>query len=690
MIDNRPGTSADVIDLADIVRSIRNGKFVVLGWMLAGIVAGIAVILFAAPSFAGRASLVLRTGDRGGPSSSMAAAISAMSDVGSAVGGGGGFPQMKGASETEVDILQSRSMGGQLVDSLRLQAVIRSPRSVAPMRVFDALHLPQSFRKSTYVFTPAPNDTSAFSFRGKNDSGVARVGVPAHLAIGDVVLAKTAGRAEYTVDFLDHEDAITRVIDHLEFDKLKTDVAHFEYRATDSVTAAAVPNLLLGLYMDRRKGIDRGVNQRRAEFLAAQVDSVNAALTGSERALRAEQEQTGVIDPATTSRIGLESENRLRQQLTDIQVQEAALQQLVTQIRDGNASPRQLAAYPQYLSAGPINGIVASLVGIETERQGLLMTRTEQDQDVRALAERARNLEGQLLPLAQTTLTALGTQRQSVQDKLAKMQATLLGMPRNSEAYTRLEREIMDRGRIYAGLQSQLVDAKLAAISEGGDVRPLDIASIPKKPAFPKKSVMLAGGAGGGLFAGLIFAVLLGVVGGRMHDAQDVERRTGLPAVRYEGTAPLLVGGQGSRSVIVAPIDGRALATPVAERLVETALSRSLTATILDLSMTATGDLPVHSDSGMLVKSGSNGRLDVNGAIRRLEETHDLVVVQLPNLASREAAAALSETRPVLLVAPERRIERRSLQGAIDLLRRIGAPCAGVVLHGDDRRALRA
>jgi hypothetical protein len=333
---------------------------------------------------------------------------------------------------------------------------------------------------------------------------------------------------------------------------------------------------------------------------------------------------------------------------------------------------------------------VASLVGIETERQGLLMTRTEQDQDVRALAERARNLEGQLLPLAQTTLTALGTQRQSVQDKLAKMQATLLGMPRNSEAYTRLEREIMDRGRIYAGLQSQLVDAKLAAISEGGDVRPLDIASIPKKPAFPKKSVMLAGGAGGGLFAGLIFAVLLGVVGGRMHDAQDVERRTGLPAVRYEGTAPLLVGGQGSRSVIVAPIDGRALATPVAERLVETALSRSLTATILDLSMTATGDLPVHSDSGMLVKSGSNGRLDVNGAIRRLEETHDLVVVQLPNLASREAAAALSETRPVLLVAPERRIERRSLQGAIDLLRRIGAPCAGVVLHGDDRRALRA
>ena len=688
MIEHRSGASADVIDLADILRSIRNGRLIVVGWTMAGVLAAIAVILFAVPSFAGRASVVLRTGSNAGPSSSMASAIAAMSDVGAAVGGGG-LPQMKATSETEVDILQSRSMASSLVDSLRLQALIRSPRSTPPGRVFDVARLPGSFRKVSYQFKRDARDSSAFAFRSSADSGTARIGQPARLAIGEIVLAKTANQPEYTVDFYDREDAITRVVEHLDFDKLKTDVAHFEYRATDSVTAAAVPNLLLSLYMERRKGIDRGVNQRRAEFLAAQVDSVNALLTGSERALRAEQETSGVLDPAATTRIGLETENRLRQQLTDVQVQEAALQQLVTQIREGKASPRQLAAYPQYLSSGPINGMVGSLVAIETERQGLLMTRTEEDQDVKALAERARNIEGQLLPLAQTTLTALTTQRLSVQDKLSKMQATLLGLPRNSEAAARLEREILDRGRIYAGLQSQLVDARLAAIGEGGDVRPLDLATIPKKPAFPKKTVTLAGGLGGGLFAGLVFAVLIGVVGGRMHDAQDVERRTGLPAVRYERTAPLLVGAQTSRSVIVAPINDRASAKAVAERLVETAMSRSLSATILDLSIAG----PISARAGepnMLVTAGSNGHVDVNGAIRQLEESHDLVVVQLPNLSSHEAAAALSETRPVLLVAPERRIERRSLQGAIDLLRRVGAPCAGVVLHGDDRRALRA
>jgi uncharacterized protein involved in exopolysaccharide biosynthesis len=590
---------------------------------------------------------------------------------------------MKSASETEVEILQSRSLAAPVVDSLRLQALIRSPRSVAPMSVFAALDLPGSFKKRTYRFTRVAGDSAAYRFEADGDSGTARVGQPARLSIGQIVLARSATAAAYKVNFFDREDAITEMLDRLTFEKLKADVAHFEYRASDSVTAAAVPNLLLDLYMQRRKGYDRGVNQKRAEFLAAKVDSVNILLTAAEHALRNQQESTGLIDPSATARLAMESEARLRQQLTDIQIQEGALQQLVTQIGEGRASARQLAAYPQYLGSGPINGIVGNLIGIETERQGLLMTRTEEDQDVRALAQRAKNLEGQLLPLAQTTLTALGTQRAEVQQKLDRMRASLLSLPVNAETFARLEREILERSRIYAALESQLVDAKLAAITEGGDVRPLDVAAVPKKPAFPKKSLTLAGGVAGGAFGGILFAVIFGVVGGRMYDAQDVERRTGLPAVHYETSAPLLVGGHQSRTVVVAPINDRARARPVAERLVETAMSRSLTATILDLSLTAP------SSNGAFGSSVAN-RLDVNASIRQLEESHDLVVVQLPNLAGAEAAATLSDSRAVVLVAPERRIERRSLQSAIDLLQRVGSPCAGVVLHGDDRRALRA
>lgn len=683
--------AADVIDLADILRSLRNGWRIIAVSVVVGAVLAGAVVLLARPKFTGSASIVLKTGRASGAASGLAAAIGALSEGGGSGGGGGMLEALKPGVETEVEILQSRTLTGEVVDSLGLQAQVRTPRGRAPTHLFARLDLPGSFKPRTYVFEPVPGTSPGrYRFDSDDDSGVAVIGQPTRLAIGSVMLAAAAPRSPIKVIFRDREDAITRSLERLDFANTKTDIAHFTYVAEDSLTAAAVPNLLVDLYMIRRKGVDRGINQRTAEFLARKVDSVGTALAEAERALRREREANGVVSPILVGQTEYENENRLRQQLTEVQTQERMLQQLVDQIKAGTATPRQLASYPQYLGSGPINGLVGNLISIETERSALLGVVTEEDERVKALATRSRGLEAQLLPLAQTTLTALASQRTSIDQRLRSIEQSLVGAPRAAEQYTRLERDVLDLGKIYAGLQVRLVDQRLAAITEGGDVRALDVAFAPKKPSFPKPSLMMSSGIGGGLFVGIIVAVLMGIVGGRMYDAADVERRTGLPAMRFETTAPLLVGGKVSRTVIVAPINGRANAGPVAERLVQTATSRSLSATLLDLSAVDGTAGETIATAAALVRQDALPRFDVNGTIRRLEETHDLVVVRLPALTSHQAGAALDESRPVLLVAPEQRIERTSLQYAVEVLRRVGAPCAGVVLHGDDRRSLRA
>jgi uncharacterized protein involved in exopolysaccharide biosynthesis len=682
--------AADVIDLADILRSIRNGWKTVVACIVMGLVAAVAVLLFVTPTFVGKASIVLKTGNTGGNTSSLAAAIGALGENGGAAAiGGSPLAGTNSRVETEIDILQSRALNGEIVDSLHLQAIVRRPRGVPAATVFERLYLPGSFKKRIYTFSPT-GAAGQFRFKSDLDSGAAAVGHPTRLLNGSITLAPGAPAAGMEVALVDHEDATTRLVDHLKFDKTKSDIAHFEYAGDDSLSASTVPNLLSTLYLARRKGIDRGINERQAEFLAVKVDSVGRALEEAERTLRSQRELTGVIDPSAVGKAEFENANHLRQQLTDIQVQEGALQQLVTQVRSGAATPRQLAAYPQF--GGAISNIVGSLISVETQRLSLLVVRTNEDAEVKALAAQQRNLEEQLLPLAEQTLSGLESQKKSIQSRLNAIQTSIVGVPREVEAYGRLEREILDRGRIYAGLQTKLVEARLNAIGEGGDVRLLDAAVPPKKPAFPKKSATLASGVGGGLFVGLIVAVLMGLAGGRMYDAQDVERRTGLAAVTFEQSAPLLVGGMTSRTVLVVPINQRAAAQPVAERLVETAISRSLSATVLDLTNVAVSLAGSREGGAQLLTatSGVGNGFDANAAIARLEETHDLVIVHLPELSSRVAGAVLSPNRPVLLVAPSRRIERSSLQGAVDLLRRVGAPCAGVVLHGDDRRSLRS
>ena len=72
--------------------------------------------------------------------------------------------------------------------------------------------------------------------------------------------------------------------------------------------------------------------------------------------------------------------------------------------------------------------------------------------------------------------------------------------------------------------------------------------------------------------------------------------------------------------------------------------------------------------------------------LARLAQEHGLVIVRLPGLTADATAAALSDSRAVLLVAPARRANRRELVSALDTLRRLDVPCAGVVLSDAEPR----
>lgn len=386
--------NAETIDLADIFRSIRNGWRIILGVTVVTTAIGIAILLYFPPSYSGKASVVLKTGNNSGPGGGLAAALGSLTEMSSAAGGGGALSGLKSGIDTEVEILNSRALARAVVDSLDLQAAITKPAGTPIPVVLSDVDIEGSFKKKLYTFEPVPGKAGSYRFSAPGDSGEATTGVPTRLAIGTMTLAPTAPKDGFKITFRDVEDATTRLNDRFKIQKPKSEVAHMEYRGDDSVSAAAVPNLLINFYMDRRKGVDRGTNQRRAEFLAAKVDSVGKALSAAERALRLERESSGLIDPELVGRVAYENENRLRASLIELQVQEGALRQLVADVKSGTATPRQLASYPPYLGAGPVSNIVSTLIGVETERLSLLGEVTEEDARVKALAVRARNLEG--------------------------------------------------------------------------------------------------------------------------------------------------------------------------------------------------------------------------------------------------------------------------------------------------------
>jgi uncharacterized protein involved in exopolysaccharide biosynthesis len=661
-------SSPDTIDLADVARSVRRGWRVVLGSIAACLVLALLVILFGPRRFEGKASAIVRSAD---PSSSLLSRIGGEALGGLAAGAGailgGGGSQL----ETEIQILESKSVLGEVVDSLMLQVQPREPAGLPATRFVRAVRLPGSFKRLDLDFERTTG--TQYRVTGDGVSAMTAAGGGLITPVGTIQLRDSLP-SSFSLRLVDQEDAVKQLSKHLDVKKAGGEVLAVSYRAPDSITAAAVPNVALSTYLARKKTSDRGVNAHRVDFLSAQLDTTALQLATAEQALRQFQERSGLLDPEIMGKLELEQAADLRKSLGEVEVEQGALDQMLAQVAAGHMSQRQLAAFPAFLKSGGINDLLSRISELETQRTRLLETRLETDRDVMALEKSIADLQSQLVPLGKAYSGALQRQRSEIERQLATMSAQLDQFPGEAQTSGRLVREVKRLGLTYAALQTQLVEARLSAIAEGGDIRQLDVATVPKKVAFPDPAITTAAGLGVGLVIGLLLALVSGSHGRYLEDPVAIERAVGVPALRFDARTPLLMSGRAAvRTVLLIPVEKGVNTLPVAERIADTALARGQSATILDL----TAPVPT-------TRNGAS----VGALLSRLEEEHSLVVVRLPGLSSDSTAAALSESRPVLLVAPSRRVSRRDLTSALDTLRRLEIPCAGVVLGDQGSREL--
>src|SRR6185503_14646325 len=98
---------------------------------------------------------------------------------------------------------------------------------------------------------------------GRDTSFTVPTGQPVALPVGRLWLtqaARGAQRGRYEIQLFDREDAVTRMRKRLSVSKAGGEVLRVAFRTSDSLTAAAVPNLLVDYYLDLRHTTDRGTN----------------------------------------------------------------------------------------------------------------------------------------------------------------------------------------------------------------------------------------------------------------------------------------------------------------------------------------------------------------------------------------------------------------------------------------------
>lgn len=492
----------DLLDVKVLGARLRAGIRTLLVGTLMGLGSGAATLLVLPSRWEGRAT-VLTTRTSGGRGALLEQAGIPDAITSSGLMGSGAGSSM----ETQLELLRSRRLLEPVGDSLLVGVQVRAPRSVPPLRLLSS-YIPRApFAPVTLSATRV--DGSRWRLEAERLDTTVVAGTPVTLAFAELTVAPTAP-ASFRVRLLDREDAMRRLEKRLSVDRAGGEIAEVTVRWDDSVSGAALANGVVAQYLGWRQREDRGDNRTRYEFVRAQADSVEQALTVALDTLRRFQEATKALDPAIYGKSLMDVLLELRSDLAEASVESEALGALLARVGRTDASTsasatRELPGYPALQRSPALNELVAQLSQLEGERTILLQTRTESDPTVAGRTAAIRALEAQLAPMAGTYRAAIEQRRSALAIQVDSIARLMAGLPGQGRRYFELSRDVQRLTVSAAQLAAQRLQLRLAVMGEGGGARQVDVASPTRRAVFPKVPLVLAIGT----LAGLVSATLL-------------------------------------------------------------------------------------------------------------------------------------------------------------------------------------
>ncbi len=222
----------------------------------------------------------------------------------------------------------------------------------------------------------------------------------------------------------------------------------------------------------------------------------------------------------TQQRVQLDQLRRDRQQI------EAVLERG----RAGAITVDAFQTIPSVNLAPQLKQALSDLTVREAELSALLQRYTPDHPVVKSTQQTIDHLRNQAIPqYAQALIDQLKYQETDLEGRLRQSATELAAVPTVTITETRLTRDLQAADELFKMLNGRLEEAKLSELSAIPDVRVLDWAVTPQKPASNSapKIILMAVGASVGLAVGL--ALLLDQLDKRFRYPEQVSSELGLP-----------------------------------------------------------------------------------------------------------------------------------------------------------------
>jgi tyrosine-protein kinase Etk/Wzc len=438
---------------------------------------------------------------------------------------------------TEMEVMRSRALAENIVDSLGLQATVTEPRGAINERFFRVMHADPDAPVGRFTFTKGADgafDVEDSELHTKVGSAVA--GTPFSFGHVTIALAAPIDQSRFEVSVRSRPLAVDALLNKLTVTRPNptASVVQIAYTGHDPLRTKNVPAVLAHTYLTWRSTLRKAGDRSTVEFLREQIDTISGQLYSAENALQRFREANHVADLPTQAQTEVQRLASLEAQRADLDIQRTSLRNLMREVKSAPADPtlgspyRRLMAFPGLMNnANPAFSLMQSLTDLEQRRTELLVRRTPNDPDVQALTRAIGNIETQIGGVVDTYLSGLDAQSASLTSGIAQFHVSVDQVPRKEVEFARLDRTADGLTQIYTMLQTRLREAQIAEAVDDGAVRVVDPSAYPVRPIAPRLPLNLILGAFLGSILALTVVFLRERLDHTVHTKEDAESIAG-------------------------------------------------------------------------------------------------------------------------------------------------------------------
>lgn len=488
---------------------------------------------------------------------------------------------------TSTEIITSRNLAYEVVDSLGLRLAVLHPQRTARSAMVRWATVSDSAPDAEFRFMRVPGGYQVRSFPGDSLLGTFSDTLPIALP-GLSLMLSPAARLEERLSFvlvprLAVANALRASLEVLQTNR-DANVLRISFRGTDPELTRDIPNVVAHRFVQRKMDLERVSARATVNYLGQQLGSLNGQLFAAEDAVRGYLLTQGITTPEDQAQYFFSEINELKSTT-------AALRGIREQISLAMSGPRSTdsltlrremlerilstAAFGDARIAESEREQLALLVDQRTQ---LLNRRMPTDPDVRALDKRIDAVQDVIENRSRRFLSSVNSQIAVLEIRVGNLEEARKKIPEQQLTFERLERSRRVLEDLSMMVQSRLTEAEIAAAVQDSTAQVLDEAAGAPTSISQSRTIIFAIAVLAGLFVGVGIAFLREWLDTTIRSDADLAAVTGVAVVgiipnlqqqartgAYRLGPPVAVTGKGDAPKEGGPATGRDSQTPAAE-----------------------------------------------------------------------------------------------------------------------------